>query len=309
MGGDSRHYAVKYTYRSPRLARTLAHTYLGLCFCISAVACGGAEPRPPTIEPAHSWCPEAFEAGPGDTCFAIPSQHQHAKVLVYIPSSGTEATLMREYDDVKQLVTKGFAVILTRGRKAHCGFTESNKEGACWPTPEDAPAHKELALGWDKAIWQVSALLETQTPPRWIIGFRDGATLAAHVTKVGGLHIDGLGLIDMPTDAPLDAPSDAQSYPVAVSAEESEPGNLREAFNKGKWTYAVCTHPSAANASATAPASPSVGSLSDVVEALTDLGKAHGKRKEKDKDKKRPAGEEQASFGPLRSSRCSVRAP
>ena len=48
-------------------------------------ACGSSAPPAPVLTHNETWCPEGFESGPSDTCFALPETHDaKTPIIVYL---------------------------------------------------------------------------------------------------------------------------------------------------------------------------------------------------------------------------------
>jgi pimeloyl-ACP methyl ester carboxylesterase len=212
---------------------------------VAALGCGAAAVKPPAIEPSHNWCPEGFESGPGDTCFILPEHKVDAKILVYIPSIENEQNVQLEFASVRELTAQGFAVILTRGRGANCGFTQDQKQSACWPTDLETNSEaQELSTGWEKAAWQVAALLEGTDHPRHVVGYKEGATFAARLAAQALFRATAFTLVDPPATTALPPVIEGAHTAVAaitVLTGGDEPPSLR-ALQHAPTLHTVCKH-------------------------------------------------------------------
>jgi hypothetical protein len=203
----------------------------------AAVACGNSVPPAKTIEPSYTWCPSGFEVGAGDTCFALPQQKLNAPVAVYVHSASSETAVLAEYMYTQKLVALGYAVILTRGKQEACGFTREQKEALCW-YEGDVDATRSQAAGWDKAAWQVSALLEGETHTRYLLGVKEGAT---HVLRLASTNLfpgSTYGILGATPESATMVFSGVQGGSIAVFG--SAPPGLHASLDKARWHYVAC---------------------------------------------------------------------
>lgn len=269
---------------------------LPLLLLLSAPACQERGPQG-AIEASHNWCPEGFEPGPGDSCFALPERKQNAKILVYVASMTTDDGEKREFEVVRGALGKGYAVLLTHGAGRYCNFTADQKQAHCWPLDlEDATEAKQLTAAWEKAIWQVGALLEGNDHPRFVLGFREGAAFTTRLAAQSIFAANGYAALDPAPDAAVPAFSEAQAGAFAFVADGEGPAPLRESLGRAKWTYASCTH---------SPGALDAAAVDEALEALGDLvGKAAPPSPPK--GKKEPP---KAAPVTLHSAKCALHAP
>jgi hypothetical protein len=227
---------------------------LGLAYTVGS-GCGG-EPLPAAkaIEPNYSWCPAGFEVGAGDTCFKLPAQKMDAPILLYVHSAISQEKVLAEYKDAQAFVAKGFALVLTRGRQEACGFTREQKEALCWTLdPDNTEEAKAHAEGWDKALWQVGALLDGKTHVRYVVGLREGAALVAQIASANMIPGATYGL--MTPTGPTWSFGKTQAGALAVFGQSP----YQAALSQANWRYVMC---------------PETSSLDGAVESLRDLNPA-----------------------------------
>jgi hypothetical protein len=216
----------------------------------AVLACGNSAPPAKTIEPSYTWCPAGFEVGAGDTCFALPKQKANAPVAVYLHSASSETAVLAEYMHAKMLVDLGYAVILTRGKQEACGFTREQKEALCWDE-SDLEATRVQAAGWDKAAWQVSALLDGDTHPRYLLGVKEGATHVLRLLSTNLFPGSTYGLLGATAESAATLFDGTQGGSIALFG--TAPIALRSNLDKAHWHYVACPE-SAGDASGIAAA-------------------------------------------------------
>ena len=85
---------------------------------VSAASCTPAKP-PPTLSSSDSWCPDGFESGPQDTCFAVPeSPAKDTPVIIYLHGMYAGHGSAEEWILVRSVTSKGFAIVIPRGKRA-----------------------------------------------------------------------------------------------------------------------------------------------------------------------------------------------
>src|SRR5262249_20531127 len=127
------------------------------------VVLGGCKSPPPQTAPsslanaAETWCPDHFESGPSDTCFAIPdSPTKDTPVLVYLHGMYQGHGSPEEWSAVSVALQRGFAVVIPRGKRGLCAWRAELKDHYCWPQDsEDPQTVKSVVTEWDRVLWQV----------------------------------------------------------------------------------------------------------------------------------------------------------
>ena len=132
-----------------------------LALVIAAAACNGSStattggPAPPhhTLSNAgETWCPEGFEQGPNDTCFAIPEKpSKDTPVLVYLHGMYQGHGVAEEWAAVQAATQKGYAVFIPRGKRGLCPGKAEFKDYYCWPQDPDDTDAVVLRKGQDIA--------------------------------------------------------------------------------------------------------------------------------------------------------------
>ncbi len=207
-----------------------------------------ATPKKDAFVANETWCPEGFEVGPQDTCFAIPDNHgAETPILVYLHGPYTGHGSAEEWALVRAAVQRGFAVIVPRGKRGACAWTAELKDHFCWPRePEDTAAIKGAVAEWDKVLWQVEALLEGGTHKRFVLGDGNGGSFAAHLATHGFFSASAWGVLHGGALAPsphggeptspivmVTTPSDATTHTKVLA--------LRDQLRRANWPHHLCT--------------------------------------------------------------------
>jgi poly(3-hydroxybutyrate) depolymerase len=247
--------------------RTSAFIRVGLAACAVACAVTACAPGKPatTLSASDSWCPEGFEVGPQDTCFAVPeATTKDTPVLVYLHGMYAGHGSAEEWSLVRSAVTRGFAVVIPRGKRGLCAWKAELKDHFCWPQEiEDPQAFKSVIADWDRVLWQVDALLEepgtqpgtrpgtqpgTQpgTHRRYILGFSNGGSFASYIAAHGLFPAQAYAIVN---GGPLEAPRPAKPVPLMLLAAEGDAAQapkmkeLHEGLAKAGWPHGYCARP------------------------------------------------------------------
>lgn len=228
----------------------------GLVIIVAAAgllaACkGGAGANDALSNVGESWCPEGFEAGPNDTCFAIPEKAaKDTPVLVYLHGTYRGRGDPAEFGAVRGAVERGFAVVIPRGKRGLCAWRAELRDNFCWPQdPEDTDAIDGLVAEWGRVLWQVDTLLEPGTHERYVLGLSNGGSFAQYLAARGGFParayaiVDGGPLVALPAKADpgapamllLSAPDDVDQGPKMKA--------LRDGLSSAGWPHGFCTRP------------------------------------------------------------------
>lgn len=237
--------------RGSRLSARATLAAALVAFVVLGAACGGsnAAPAQTVLATNESWCPDGFEVGPQDTCFAIPDAHdKNTPILVYLHGMYTGHGSAEEWSLVHSAVARGFAVVIPRGRRGACAWKAELKDHFCWPQEvDDPPSFKSVVQDWDRVLWQVDALLEGGTHKRYVLGFSNGGFFATYVAAHGLFPADGWAIIN---GGPLEpAPKLPKKSPMLlVSAQDdSDQGpkmkELHDSLAKAGWPHAFCSRP------------------------------------------------------------------
>jgi hypothetical protein len=223
----------------------------GVCaLALAGTSCGPPPKTQTYVAAPESWCPEGFEQGPDDACFALPEQRgDKTAVLIYLHNAYKGAGPSDEWDVVKHATEKGFAVVLVRGRRALCGLPGTGDNEFCWPTdPEDQQTMKSLASSWDKTIWQADALLENGPHKHYVLGYGAGGAFAGTLATQGFLEASGYA--DVGAGATMPSPA-AGRKPVLVVLDADADGDaagqaksFHEVLERTGWAHAKCNHAS-----------------------------------------------------------------
>jgi poly(3-hydroxybutyrate) depolymerase len=192
----------------------------------------------------ESWCPDGFESGPNETCFAIPEHAaKDTPVLVYLHGSYQGHGSPEEWSAVRLAAQRGFAVIIPRGKRGLCAWRTEVKDHYCWPQePEDTAGIKKLISEWEPVVWQVDALLEQGTHKRYVLGSGNGGFFASFVATHALFPAQAYAVVN---GGSLAAPGKGKPVPLLlISAPDPESGpkmkELHEVLGKASWTHAFC---------------------------------------------------------------------
>ncbi|MBX3232365.1 MAG: hypothetical protein KIT84_22330 [Labilithrix sp.] len=244
-----------------------------------ALACKGsqaAQEQGP-VQPHHtlsnagqSWCPEGFDSGPNDTCFAIPEQTtKDTAVVVYLHGMFQGQGAPEEWAAIRAATQKGYAVFVPRGKRGLCPWKAEFKDYYCWPQdPDEVDAMKALIAEWDKGLFQVDALLEPGTHKRYVVAYSNGGFFGSYVATHGLFPAQAWAIVNAgqiapppPVAPPAPAPAAASkskaaapppassSSPIILVAAQDDAEQapkvkeLHEALTKSSWPHAYCPHP------------------------------------------------------------------
>lgn len=218
---------------------------------LSLVACKRSpEPASNVLTQSETWCPDGFEVGPQDTCFAIPDAHdKNTPVLVYLHGMYQGHGSPEEWSVVREATRRGFAVVIPRGKRGYCAWKAELKDHFCWPTEIDDPQpFKAVVAEWDKVLWQVDALLEGGTHKRYVLGFSNGAFFAEYLAAQGLFPAQGYALVNggALVPPPPKAPKPPAMLLVAAQEDAEQSAKMRdlhEGLGKAGWIHAWCTRP------------------------------------------------------------------
>ena len=207
-------------------------------------------PKPvATLSASESWCPDGFEVGPNDTCFAVPeTPAKDTPVLIYLHGMYTGHGSPEEWNLVKSATARGFAVVIPRGKRGLCAWKAELKDHFCWPQETDDPqAFKNVIAEWERVLWQVDAILEAGTHKRYVLGFSNGGFFAAYIAAHGLFPAHAYSIVN---GGPLEpAQKSAKAVPVMLVAAQDDPAQaakmkeLHDGLAKAGQTHAFCTRP------------------------------------------------------------------
>jgi len=215
-----------------RLAASVA-SVASVAFCAAAALALVGCPKPPVEAPVEHWCPEGFEAGHGDVCFALPAAHgPHTGIVVYLHARMAGRGDAEEWAAAHAVVARGYAVVLPRGRRALCALQAGREDEFCWPHGGDPGESRALLADWDHTLWQVNELLEGDSHPRFVLASGEGATFAARLAQSGAFKAGAFALVgggDTPAEPgePSPTPAAASERPAVLllAAPDSEKVN------------------------------------------------------------------------------------
>ncbi len=215
-----------------------------LVFLLSCKSSGGQDntTNPNALHAHESWCPEGFETGPSDTCFAIPANpSKEAPVLVYLHGIYSGRGAPPEAALVRTATQRGFAVVLPRGKRGHCPLKAEVKDSFCWPEePDDPVGMKSVVAEWDRVLWQVDALLEGGKHRRYVLGVGNGASFAVHLATRGFFDGEAFAIVDGVALAPVLPPRGKTSMLVMSAESNVKTKELSDALVKAGWKEAFC---------------------------------------------------------------------
>ncbi|MBX3186813.1 MAG: hypothetical protein KF819_07350 [Labilithrix sp.] len=212
-------------------------------------ACPSAKPAA-TLTSSESWCPDHFEVGPSDTCFAVPETTTKATpILIYLHGPYAGHGSAEEWEIVHSAVAKGFAVVVPRGKRGLCAWTAEVKDHFCWPQEvEDPQAFKAAVADWDRVLWQVDAILESGSHnKRYILGYSQGGLFASYLASHALFPAQAYAIVNGGPLGPMKKPPSAA--PLILLSAENDAAQapkmtaLHDDLNKASWPHAYCTHP------------------------------------------------------------------
>ncbi|MBS2014251.1 MAG: hypothetical protein JST00_15295 [Deltaproteobacteria bacterium] len=213
--------------------------------------CGCPQGKPATtLTSTESWCPDGFEVGPQDTCFAVPeTTSKTTPILVYLHGQYTGHGSPEEWRVVRSAVAKGFAVVVPRGKRGLCAWKAELKDHFCWPQEVDDPhAFKATVAEWDRVLWQVEQIMEGGTHKRYVLGFSNGGFFGTYLATHGFFNASAYAFVNA---GPLGAVNKAmpKAMPVLLVSAQDDAAQaptmktLHEELGKAAWTHAYCTRP------------------------------------------------------------------
>jgi len=202
-----------------------------------------------TLSASESWCPDGFEVGPQDTCFAVPeTTTKDTPVLVYLHGMYAGHGSPEEWRLVRSAVSKGFAVVVPRGKRGLCAWKADLADNFCWPQEvEDPQAFKNVVAEWDRVLWQVDAILEGGSHKRYVLGFSNGANFAVYLAEHGLFPAQAYAIVGGGALEP--ARKATKTVPMMLISAQGDPEQapktkeLHEGLAKIGWTHAYCTRP------------------------------------------------------------------
>ncbi len=233
---------------------------LGLLAVLSSAGCKGAtahDPKASALSNAgESWCPEHFESGPSDTCFAIPERaNKDTPILVYLHGMYQGHGSPEEWAAISVAMQRGFAVVIPRGKRGLCAWRAELKDHYCWPQdPEDTQTMKSVVAEWERVLWQVDALLEGGTHKRYVLGSSNGGVFASFLATHPLFQGQAYAVVN---GGPMGPPA-AKLKPVPIlllaPQDSSEPSvpmkELHDTLTKASWAHGFCPRPGGASLTA-----------------------------------------------------------
>lgn len=230
-------------------ARGAGLTALALVLGAALVGCGGGGVHAGKIQQpsSDSWCADGFEAGPNDSCFALPTQHgPDTPVVVFLHDRLSGEGRPEQWALVRGVVEQGFAVVVPRGRRGLCAWSAAEANDFCWPQDaSDVEQHRAIVESWERVLWQVEALLEEGKHARFVLGHGQAASFASVIVAHGLVRADALGLVAgravSDTLAPGAAPTPAVLSYIDGDAEQARASQaLTKLLDRAGWPYAAC---------------------------------------------------------------------
>ncbi len=214
---------------------------------VALAGCPSGKPAT-TLSSTESWCPDGFEVGPQDTCFAVPERTtKDTPVLVYLHGQYAGHGSPEEWRLVRGAVDKGFAVVVPRGKRGLCAWKAELKDHFCWPQEVDDPhAFKAIVAEWDRVLWQVDSIMEG-SHKRYVLGFSNGGFFADYLATHGFFPASAWAIVNAGPLGPMQKPGKAAPVLLVSAQEDTFQGpqmkTLHEDLGKASWTHAFCTRP------------------------------------------------------------------
>lgn len=235
-----------------RYAQRSRIVFTALSALSSAVACksgGDGGDAKNALSTHETWCPDGFEVGPNDTCFAIPDKvTKDTPVLVYLHGMYTGHGSPEEWAAVKTAVDRGFATVIPRGKRGHCAWRSELKDHYCWPEdPEDVGMIKGVVAEWDRVLWQVDALLEPGTHKRYVLGSANGGKFASFIATHGLFPGSAYTVVNSGALGGGAPTPKLKPVPILLTGAGEGDGakSFHEALQKASWPHAFCPRPGA----------------------------------------------------------------
>lgn len=222
-------------------------TVAALCL-LAPASCSPSKPAT-TLSASDSWCPDGFEVGPQDTCFAVPeTTTKDTPILVYLHGMYAGHGSPEEWRLVRSAVSKGFAVVVPRGKRGLCAWKAELADHFCWPQEvEDPQAFKNVVAEWDRVLWQVDAILEGGSHKRYVLGFSNGGFFAAYLAEHGLFPAEAYAIVGGGALEAASKPAKAVPMMLITAQDDADQGpkmkTLHEGLAKVGWTHANCTRP------------------------------------------------------------------
>ena len=221
---------------------------LAALLSLSPASCSPAKPVA-TLSASDSWCPDGFEVGPQDTCFAVPeTTTKETPILVYLHGMYAGHGSPEEWRLVRSAVSRGYAVVMPRGKRGLCAWKAELKDHFCWPQEtEDPQAFKNVVAEWDRVLWQVDTILEGGSHKRYVLGFSNGGFFASYIAAHGLFPAQAYAIAGGGPLEPAQKP--AKAVPIMLlsaqddATESAKTKELHEGLAKVGWAHAYCTRP------------------------------------------------------------------
>ncbi len=119
----------------------------------------------------------------------------------------------------------GFAVLVPRGKKGLCTWSDEVKTSICWPTKRDSvDLHaKEILGGWITAERSLVKSLGLRFSRHYALGFSNGGYFMSYVAADGLLTLDGAAIVGAGRTDVDDAHLSKQPIPIFVGVGSEEP--------------------------------------------------------------------------------------
>lgn len=221
-------------------------THVGWALLVAGSLCGACGPKQDakatTLATADTSCPDGFEVGPSDSCFAIPSKSDATTpIVIFLHDAHDAKGVTGEWSMAHAAVDKGFAVITVRGKRDACALRPELASSYCWPhEAEDPQAAKQVVAGWDKVLWQVDALLEQGTHKRYVMGVGDGGAFASFLAARNIFPAQGWAVVNGGQLEPVAKSRTSAFVLVSAPSDASKMKELHDSLAKSGWMHAMC---------------------------------------------------------------------
>lgn len=228
--------------------RKLSITPALVLSCAVVAGCPSAKPAT-SLTSTESWCPDGFEVGPQDTCFAVPeTTTRETPILVYLHGQYTGHGSPEEWRLVHSAIDKGFAVVVPRGKRGLCAWKAELSDHFCWPQEADDPhAFKAAVADWDRVLWQVDAIMEGGPHKRYVLGFSNGGYFATYLATHGFFPAQAYAVVNAGPLGPLQRPAKAPPMMLLTAQDDGVQGpkmkELHDGLGKAGWAHAFCSRP------------------------------------------------------------------
>ena len=172
------------------------------CLIAALALLAGCKHAESASTPSGTLCGEGLSAL-GEACVALPDgASADTPVVLYLhgmfPSDFPQQSLVAQQELASMATSRGFALIVPRGRLGLCDWKPEFLSWYCWPsTARTAPLAAELAQAWEP-LWRAldDRLSSKSDHPRrrFLLGYSNGGFFAALLAARGDVPFDAYAI-------------------------------------------------------------------------------------------------------------------